>query len=236
MKKQTWLKVGILIFVVAAILALDLATKYCLDANLEYGKEYSIIPRLFNFQITYNFGAAWGILSGKQVFLIVLSLVFLAIFIFYYVKEKNKTWLLTIAFAFLIGGCIGNLFDRIFIGYVRDFIQFDFWKSFPVFNFADVFLCFGVVLFVIYLIVYFVKNNTKKAISIEMPQETAEKTQNNSEKTQKEENLKKNQDQDITFKSGRNDAAKLEQKGKKAKKSKKSGQKRLENINEADND
>lgn len=161
MKKQIWLKVGILLAIIGAILAVDLTTKYCLDASLEYGKQYSIIPRLFNFQIVYNIGAAWGILSGKQVFLIVLSFVFLAIFIYYYVKEKNKSWLLTVAFAFLIGGCVGNLFDRLVFGYVRDFIQFDFWQSFPIFNFADVFLCVGVVLFVIYLIVYFVKNSKK---------------------------------------------------------------------------
>ena len=161
MKKQIWLKVGILLAIIGAILAVDLTTKYCLDARLEYGKQYSIIPRLFNFQIVYNIGAAWGILSGKQVFLIVLSFVFLAIFIYYYVKEKNKSWLLTVAFAFLIGGCVGNLFDRLVFGYVRDFIQFDFWQSFPIFNFADVFLCVGVVLFVIYLIVYFVKNSKK---------------------------------------------------------------------------
>ena len=61
----------------------------------------------------------------------------------------------------LVAGTVGNLFDRIFFGYVRDFLMFDFWKSFPVFNFADVLLCIGVVLFAIYLIVYFVKNKKK---------------------------------------------------------------------------
>jgi len=110
----------------------------------------------------HNFGAAWGMLAGKQVFLIVLTFVFLAVFIWYYVKEKNKSWLFNIAFAFLMAGCFGNLYDRLVLGYVRDFIQFAFWPSFPIFNFADVALCFGVVLFVIYLIIYFVKSNKNK--------------------------------------------------------------------------
>ena len=162
MKKQTWIKVGVLCAIIVAVFVLDLVTKYCLDANLEYDQTYVIIPYIFNFKVIYNIGAAWGIMSGKQVFLIVLSIVFLAIFVLNFIKEKNKTWLLTIAFSFLIGGCIGNLYDRIVLGYVRDFIQFDFWQSFPIFNFADVFLSIGVLLFVIYLIIYFVKNNKKQ--------------------------------------------------------------------------
>ena len=91
MKKQTWIKVAVLCSIIASILVIDLVTKYYFFANLEDGKTYSIIPYLFNFKLTINIGAAWGIMSGKQAFLIALSVVFLAIFIFYYVKEKNKT-------------------------------------------------------------------------------------------------------------------------------------------------
>ena len=94
-----------------------------------------------------------GYFSGNQVGLIILSLAILIIFIWYFVKEKRKTWLLSIAIAFLVAGCVGNLFDRIVFGYVRDFIQFAFWQSFPVFNFADAFLTFGVILFIIDLII-----------------------------------------------------------------------------------
>ena len=61
-------------------------------------------------------------------------------------------------------GCVGNMYDRIFFGYVRDFIQFDFWKSFPIFNFADAILCIGVVLFVIYLIIYLVKSRKNEKV------------------------------------------------------------------------
>ena len=167
--------------IIVAILVVDLVTKYVFDATLAFDETKTIIPYLFNFRLVHNVGAAWGILAGKQVFLIVLSFVFLGIFIFYYVKEKNKTWLLNVSFGFLIGGCVGNLFDRLFIGYVRDFIQFAFWQSFPVFNFADVFLCIGVVLFVIYLILYFVKNKNSK--------KNDENSSKNDKKTEKNDNF-----------------------------------------------
>lgn len=157
MKKQFWIKFSVMLGIIVAILVVDLVTKYVFDARLADGESIKVIPGLFNFKLVHNVGAAWGILAGRQVFLIAISLVFLAIFIFYYTKEKNKTWLLNVTMGFLIGGCIGNLFDRIFIGYVRDFIQFAFWQSFPIFNFADAFLCIGVVLFVIYLVLYYVK-------------------------------------------------------------------------------
>lgn len=151
-----------MISIIVALLTIDLVTKYVFDAKLADGETIQVIPFLFNFKLVHNFGAAWGIMAGKQVFLIALSLIFLAIFIFYYIKEPNKTWFLNVTFGFLFAGCLGNLYDRIVFGYVRDFIQFDFWKAFPVFNFADVALCFGVVMFLIYLIIYFVKNNKEK--------------------------------------------------------------------------
>ena len=152
-----------MISIIVGILALDLITKYVFDATLGDDTK-TIIPGLFNFKLVHNYGAAWGMMAGKQIFLIVLSVVFLAIFIIYYIKEKNKTWFMNVTFGFLIAGCVGNLFDRLVFGYVRDFIQSDFWKTFPVFNFADVALVFGVVMFLIYLIIYFTKQSKKQKV------------------------------------------------------------------------
>lgn len=159
LKKKNIIKVCVMLAIFVVVLTLDLVTKYVFDAKLSDGETISVIPHLFNFKLVHNYGAAWGIMARKQIFLVVLSLIFMAIFIYYYIKEKNKTWLLNVTFGFLFAGCFGNLYDRMILGYVRDFIQFDFWKSFPVFNFADVALCVGVVLFIIYLIIYFVKSN-----------------------------------------------------------------------------
>ena len=150
--------------IIVAILVVDLVPKYLFDAKLAGGDSVTVIPYLFNFRIVHNYGAAWGMLAGKQVFLIVLTFIFLGIFIFYYIKEKNKSWLLNVTFGFLFAGCLGNLYDRLIFGYVRDMIEFDFWKSFPIFNFADVALSVGVVLLVVYLIIYFVKETKAKKV------------------------------------------------------------------------
>ena len=164
MKKKDWIKFSVMMAIIVAILVVDLVTKYVFDAKLAGGESVTVIPYLFNFRIVHNFGAAWGMLAGKQVFLIVLTFIFLGIFIFYYIKEKNKSWLLNVTFGFLFAGCLGNLYDRLIFGYVRDMIEFDFWKSFPIFNFADVALSVGVVLLVVYLIIYFVKETKAKKV------------------------------------------------------------------------
>ncbi len=162
MKKSLINKIIVLSVLIVVVLALDLVTKYVFDGMYAEGTGVSL--GIFNLIIVHNHGAAWGIFSGNQVGLVILSLVFLAIFIWFYVKDKKKSWLLTVTFAFLCAGCLGNLYDRLVFGYVRDFIQFAFWQSFPVFNFADVFLTFGVVMFIIYLLIYAFKKEKKPAV------------------------------------------------------------------------
>ena len=162
MKKSLINKIIVLSVLIVVVLALDLVTKYVFDGMFAEGTGVSL--GIFNLIIVHNHGAAWGIFSGNQVGLVILSLAFLAIFIWFYVKDKKKSWLLTVTFAFLCAGCIGNLYDRLVFGYVRDFIQFAFWQSFPVFNFADVFLTVGVVMFVIYLLIYSFKKEKTPAV------------------------------------------------------------------------
>ena len=163
MNKSFVNKIIVLSVLIVVVLALDLATKYVFDGMFEEGTGVSL--GIFNLIIVHNHGAAWGIFSGNQVGLVILSLVFLAIFVWYYVKDKKKSWLLTVTFAFLCAGCLGNLYDRLVFGYVRDFIQFAFWQSFPVFNFADVFLTVGVVMFIIYLLIYAFKKEKKPLLA-----------------------------------------------------------------------
>ena len=211
MKKSLINKIIVLSVVIVAILALDLTTKYVFDAMFEEGTGKSL--GIFNLIIVHNHGAAWGIFSGNQVGLVILSLVFLGVFIWFYVVDKKKSWLLTITFAFLCAGCIGNLFDRLVFGYVRDFIQFAFWQSFPVFNFADVFLTFGVVLFAVYLIIYACKKEKKAEvvdavgkIMIEEAENEGEAEKDNLENSKNLQNKAKNSSKNNEFKarSGKN--------------------------------
>ena len=201
MNKKFWIKFSVMLAIVTAILVLDLVTKYVLDAQLSFSESVTVIPYVINFKLVHNIGAAWGIF-------------FLAIFIAYYCKEKNKTWFLNITFGFLIGGCIGNLFDRIFIGYVRDFIQFAFWQSFPVFNFADVALTLGVVMFIIYLILYFtrMKRAEKKlGINVENVKDDAKNFSKNLEENERTIKESKPKLQKKTKQKSEDDIKKVEQ-------------------------
>ena len=168
MNKSLRNKFIVMAVLVVVILVLDLVTKYVIDGMFAEREGVSAIPGLFNIISVHNYGAAWGIFEGSQIMLIIMSVVFLAIFIWYFAIEKRKSWLLIITFSFLFAGCLGNLYDRIVFGYVRDFIQFAFWQSFPVFNFADTFLTFGVVLFIIYLLIpLFKKGKKEKSLETE---------------------------------------------------------------------
>lgn len=136
--------VGFLIF--------DLVSKQVIENNIELGSKKIIIKGFISFLTVHNFGAAWSIFSGKQIFLIIISFIFLFIIIFYYIKEKSKSYLFNVAYGFILAGTFGNLIDRIFLGYVRDFINLEF-MDFPVFNVADACLTIGVVFFILYIII-----------------------------------------------------------------------------------
>lgn len=108
---------------------------------------------IFNdvFHITYvqNFGAAFSILQGKQVFLIAFTLVALiGMFLYMAIKIKVNHWLLTLSLSFIIGGGLGNLLDRVRLGYVVDFFDF---RVFPVFNLADICVCLGCGMLILYV-------------------------------------------------------------------------------------
>lgn len=205
MSKSLRNKIIVLVVLSVAILALDLITKYVICGMFAENEGITAIPYLFNIIVVHNEGAAWGILSGNQIGLIILSVLLFAFLIWYFVKEKKKSWLLVVSMAFIYGGCIGNLFDRIVFGYVRDFIQFAFWQSFPIFNFADVFLTVGVILFAIYLIIFLVKKEKSEDTEVvsagtgevtiekykdkEKSQKNGEKTDENAEKSENFDNL-----------------------------------------------
>ncbi len=144
--KHKYVVMGIIIVVA---LAIDLITKYCFS-DIAYTK---IIPYIIAFQTNGgNSGAAFGIFSKSTTFLIVFSIIIVLCLIFVDVSLKIKSKTYTIGFGLMLAGAIGNFVDRIMLGYVRDFIMFDFWKSFPIFNFADCCIVVGSVLIGIYFV------------------------------------------------------------------------------------
>lgn len=142
---------------ISFVLICDLLTKYFLEgvSNL------TIINGFLSFHSAKNFGAAWSVFSGHIVFLILISIVFFAIIFVYNHFATGKNLLYYISLSFIVGGALGNFIDRIFLGYVRDFIRFDF-VSFPIFNIADSSLSVGVFLFFVYFLFYYPKVENKR--------------------------------------------------------------------------
>lgn len=130
------------------VIILDLVSKYIIQSNVAL-HSVEIIKGFFSLTYAENTGMAWSLLSGKQAFLSVVSAVAIGVMIYYLIKEKPKG-LIKYALALMIGGAFGNLFDRVVLGYVRDFLDFIiFGYDFPIFNVADSALTIGVCLLIL---------------------------------------------------------------------------------------
>lgn len=131
---------------------LDLISKVIVNDFFGLTESITVINNFFYLTNVHNLGAAWSLFSGQRILLIVIGMAAL-FFIFRWIndfKNNNKNiW----AFSLLISGLLGNLFDRIIYGYVRDFLDFRFGSyNYPVFNLADTFIFCGVILLILAII------------------------------------------------------------------------------------
>ena len=112
-------------------------------------QDIEIIPNFFYLTLAKNDGAAFSSFSGQRLLLIIISIAVVLILV-KIIKKEELTKLKIVAFAMLLGGVIGNLFDRLIYGYVIDFLSFfPFGYAFPIFNLADTFIVIGVFLYII---------------------------------------------------------------------------------------
>lgn len=133
--------------VICAVIAADLISKHMIAASGI--TDIVLIPGFFHITYTENTGMAWSLLSGQTGLLALISAVAIGVMLRYLLVNKPDK-LTSFALALMIGGAAGNLYDRLFLGYVRDFLNFYiFGYDFPVFNIADAALCIGVFLLVI---------------------------------------------------------------------------------------
>ena len=132
------------------ILLLDQWTKYLVKTNLFYGESISIIDGFFNLVFIKNDGAAWNIMSGQRLILVLISsciLLFLILkgYEFFSAKKIHR-----ITYGMILGGISGNLVDRILTGKVIDFLDFQIGTyHYPSFNIADACICLSVILYFI---------------------------------------------------------------------------------------
>lgn len=134
------------------ILAADQITKLLVAARLEVGQSVPAINGLFEITYVQNQGAAFGILQGRKLTLILVTVVIFVFLIIYALRRNTSSWWLMWSLTLITSGGIGNLIDRVALGYVRDFIDVSFIE-FPVFNIADCGVTIGAVMMVLYIMV-----------------------------------------------------------------------------------
>lgn len=135
----------------AILLLMDQLSKQIIVQTYQLHESTPVIPGIFSITYVRNFGAAWGIFSGKIWLLLIISVVVVAAMIRFY-KYLTEGYLeREIALFVIFSGVLGNSIDRIWRGAVVDFIDFHYknvW-SYPVFNIADIAICVGVGLFIL---------------------------------------------------------------------------------------
>lgn len=184
--KTNWWKY----LIVFVVIGLDMLTKFLLvpldvNNNVDITKVHgqSLIGDFLWYQPTTNSGAGFSILEGKTLLLVILSLVFIAGFVFFDLYFNKKSKFYNAAFGLVFGGAIGNLIDRIaFGGKVRDFIYFKF-INFPVFNIADMALTIGILCLLIWFVIPQKRQNNENKIEL-TNDENLENNQKNNEKVQ----------------------------------------------------
>ena len=131
------------------VIIFDQLTKHIINNNLK-----SLINRdLIFFSIDYvkNYGAAFNLLSGSRIILSIISVIISIILLYFILNKKNISNIDLFSYSFILGGTIGNGLDRVFKGYVIDFINLNFIK-FPIFNIADISINIGFILILYSLI------------------------------------------------------------------------------------
>ncbi|SMC17663.1 signal peptidase II [Clostridium acidisoli DSM 12555] len=142
------------IFIILIVNVIDRVTKMWASKSLINGNDVVVIKNIFSFSYLENRGAAWGIFQGKVNFLLIITLIIIIGMVVYLLKYKPKSKLIRISLSLIIGGALGNMFDRGFYKYVVDYIYFHYndLYSFPTFNFADMSVVVGTILLVVCLI------------------------------------------------------------------------------------
>ncbi len=125
----------------AAVVALDQWTKGLAQGQLDYGRPQALLP-ILNFTLQHNAGAAFSFLSdagGMQRWLFSGIAVTVSIILVVWMSGLSRQeWLLSLGLALILGGAVGNLWDRLELGYVIDFISLHYrGHYFPTFNVAD---------------------------------------------------------------------------------------------------
>ncbi len=142
LKKESLLLISLL------VVTIDQVSKGLARNNLVEGSKASFLPHLLNFRLVKNSGAAFSLFSNSTTFLALLSLIVSIVLLIWLWKNSPIVFWKGMGIAFLLGGSIGNGWDRWRYSYVTDFLEL-IPISFPIFNFADIAINIAVIFFII---------------------------------------------------------------------------------------
>lgn len=137
---------------IAGIILLDQIVKLLVRSSMYIGQSIPVIKDIFHITYVQNRGAAFNMLDGKSLVLILVPTIAIAIGLWYMEKHLEEHWTLLVSLVLVIAGGIGNLIDRCFMGFVTDMFDFRIW---PVFNVADIAVCVGAGLLILYTFAFY---------------------------------------------------------------------------------
>ena len=151
----------ITLLTVLALTGADQLLKQLVILRLRDREPIVLIPHVLQFRYTENDGAMMGLLQGKTVLMIVLALAVFAVLLYLVFSKKIRFGLIYCCLAGILAGGLGNLIDRIFRGFVVDYIEVLFVR-FYIFNFADCLITVGAFLIVFYEIYEMIRDGKQK--------------------------------------------------------------------------
>ncbi|MBQ9748091.1 MAG: signal peptidase II [Clostridia bacterium] len=138
------------IIIIASVL-LDQLSKWIVVRTMPLYDTIPLIDGFFSLTHIRNKGAAWGMFSDSRwVFIIATAIALIVLPLLLY-RYRKLHFMFGLPLSLIIGGAAGNMIDRVFLGYVVDFMEFTF-IDFPVFNVADVFIVVGTVMMMVYIL------------------------------------------------------------------------------------
>lgn len=144
----------ICLLLAAALVGIDQLLKWLVTLSMQPFDSNVVLPGVLRITYVQNTGAAFNLFQGSTTFLVILTGLALCIAIFLIVSGRITKLSYLIPISMLIGGGVGNLLDRIFCGFVVDYIDISFWPfdSFAIFNFADCLVVIGTILLLVCLL------------------------------------------------------------------------------------
>lgn len=149
------------IIIIVAVL-LDQIVKYMIRTNMDLYESIPIIGGVFHITYIQNTGAAFSMFSGHTgILALVTVIITIGILVYLFKLRKDGHWALMLSLSLIVAGGLGNIVDRVSLKYVVDFLDLRIW---PIFNLADVYVCCGCGLLVVYVFFVEPRLNAQKDI------------------------------------------------------------------------